>query len=293
MADESLNICSFNMHGFTSGAAMLQDLCISHHIVALQEHWLASDGMNKLNIINDQFVVYGVTGMSETLGRGILHGRPFGGVAFMWHKSLSNQIRVIGSDIEGRCVALQLHCGNRCLIIVNVYFPCYSNSIQYKAQLNQCFGFIEHVLGSNVHTDILILGDTNFQCSLDNSGYSSFIKLMETYNLLSCDNFTGGINTYRNVALNQSSCIDHMFVSVPLHNSVTEGKVIESVFNHSDHKPLSFSLRFLLDRSGRNLAVKNSPRQHYLRWDKANLSDYYGVSRDLLSESRLAQSFAQ
>ena len=32
---------------------------------------------------------------------------------------------------------------------------------------------------SNAHTDILLLSDTNFQCSLTNSGYSSFVKLME------------------------------------------------------------------------------------------------------------------
>ena len=74
--------------------AMIQDLCTSHNIVALQEHWLAPVGMNKLHIelINDRFLVYGISGMSEALERGILHGRPFGVVAFMWHKSLSNQI---------------------------------------------------------------------------------------------------------------------------------------------------------------------------------------------------------
>jgi len=116
---------------------------------------------------------------------------------------------------------------------------------------------------------------------------------MENYNLLSCDHFTGGANTYLNVALGQSSCIDHMFVSSTLHNSVAEVKVIESIFNHSDHKPLSLSVRTLLNKSGRNVDMKSSTRLHYLRWDKANLSDYYGVSRVLLSEIGLVQSFAQ
>ena len=45
---------------------MLQDLCTSHHIVALQEHWLAPAGMNKLNIINNQFNVFGDSGMVES-----------------------------------------------------------------------------------------------------------------------------------------------------------------------------------------------------------------------------------
>ena len=60
----------------------------------------------------------------------------------MWQKSLSNQIKVIGSVIDGRCVAVQLLCGNQCLIL---HFPCHSNSIRYKSLLNQCLGFIEHI----------------------------------------------------------------------------------------------------------------------------------------------------
>lgn len=84
-----------------------------------------------------------------------------------------------------------------------------------------------------------------------------------------------------------------MFVSAPLHNSVAIGKVIESVFNHSDHKPLSLSLRSFLNNRDSNVNVKRGSRQHYLRWDKANLCEYYDVSRELLSEGRLAQSFAQ
>src|SRR5688572_766696 len=105
--------------------------------------------MDKLNLINDQFLVYGVSNISESLAKGTLHGRLYGGEAIMWRKSLSTPIKLL--DLTLKIAVLRF--SYRCRVLANVYFPCYSNSIQNKAQLSQWFGFIEHAQSSNVHTD--------------------------------------------------------------------------------------------------------------------------------------------
>jgi exonuclease III len=120
---QTLDICSFNMRGFTSGAAMLQELLSKHHIAAVQEHWLYNASLSKLSLINEQFVCFGVSGMTESLATGFLRGRPFGGVAFLWNNNLSSRIKVLGSDSDGRSVAISLDCGSRCILLINVYFP--------------------------------------------------------------------------------------------------------------------------------------------------------------------------
>ena len=78
----SLNIASYNLHGFNSGLSMLVELYNSHHIIAIQEHWLSNHNMDKLNTINTIFNVFGVSGMNSMLSSSLLRGTPFGGVAF-------------------------------------------------------------------------------------------------------------------------------------------------------------------------------------------------------------------
>ena len=67
-----INICSYNMHGLNVGLTMLQDLTLSHDIIALQEHWLCDNNMHKLGICNDNFMFHGISSMDECLSAGLL-----------------------------------------------------------------------------------------------------------------------------------------------------------------------------------------------------------------------------
>src|ERR1700743_1948336 len=101
-----LKICSYNMHGFNNGRPLLESLCDTHDIILLQEHWLSSNDLYKLDSVNDKFNCHGVSAMDEKLSSGILVGRPFGGVAILWKNELSNFITIVESDCD-RYVAVQ------------------------------------------------------------------------------------------------------------------------------------------------------------------------------------------
>jgi len=71
---------------------------------------------------------------------------------------------------SGRCLSLTMTLDSGQLVdIVTVYFPCFSSSVEYSAELNECLSFIEDVC-TNGH-NVILLGDMNFECILSNAGF--------------------------------------------------------------------------------------------------------------------------
>ena len=82
-APNILSLCSFNMFGLRNGASILNDLCDSHMVAGIQEHWLREDELDKLALINSDFNFFAAFGMKQAAANAMLKGRPFGGVAFL------------------------------------------------------------------------------------------------------------------------------------------------------------------------------------------------------------------
>ena len=61
---------------------MLKELCTSHDIIAVQEHWLRPDSLNKLGLIDFDFNFHAVSDMTSAVSHGIIRGRPFGVLDF-------------------------------------------------------------------------------------------------------------------------------------------------------------------------------------------------------------------
>ena len=129
--------------------------------------------------------------------------------------------------------------------IMFVYFPCFSNSVEYTTQLDDCISFIEDDL-VNGH-DVLMFGDVNFECQLNNAGYKQCTSVLSSYGMRHCDEFITDISlqpvTYFDDNLNHSSFIDHMFVSDSFRSHVVAAEIYDSGTNLSDHRPLVLCIR--------------------------------------------------
>lgn len=82
---------------------------------------------------------------------------------------------------------------------------------------------------------------------------------------------------------NYYSCIDFVLMS----DVASFYTVIECGSNLSDHLPVivQFTCKVKQDQNGpRRKAVNSEKEQQYLRWDKADLGEYYSVTGDLLQE---------
>jgi len=114
----SLNIATYNLHGLAQGASLLSQLCRSYNIIFVQEHWLPSFSFDKLHSICDDMVCYASSAMDDDVSTGVLHGRPFGGVAIFVKKSVCSGMKLISK--HSRFIIIQI--GDT--VLINVYLPC-------------------------------------------------------------------------------------------------------------------------------------------------------------------------
>ena len=109
----SLKICSCNMFDFNNGVPLLNILCQSYDIILLQEHWLATNDLGKLNNIDSNFTSFSVSAMDSKIESGILTGRPFGGTAILFKSTLLKYITLIETDtVSGRYISVRYHCND-------------------------------------------------------------------------------------------------------------------------------------------------------------------------------------
>ena len=183
-----LNIASFNMRGFSSGAGMLKDLASSYMLIALQEHWLRDEELDRISDICPDFNFKSISAMNEKLTEGIFRGRPFSGLALMWHNSLNPFIKFLASDEFNRVLAFKLSLANHSIILFNVYFPCYADGVQYRNTLSMITGFMECVIDKNTDcSEYIVAGDMNFELTTCNSGYRIFKSFADNFNITDCD----------------------------------------------------------------------------------------------------------
>jgi exonuclease III len=121
------NVVSYNLHGLNSGRSLLYELCNdpNNYIIGVQEHWLTPNNLHVLNNVHPDFCAYGISAMANRLSSGIYLGRPYGGVAFLWRKSINDRIQVASAGVDGRSLCITLRLNDTTLVkLIVVYFPC-------------------------------------------------------------------------------------------------------------------------------------------------------------------------
>ena len=100
--NNSVWIISYNCRGWKSGSNLVSNLLNDCDICMIQEHWLFKEQLHCLNI-SDQFSSIAISGMVSSE---FIAGRPFGGCAIFYRKSLSESISTINSFLSRFCAIL-------------------------------------------------------------------------------------------------------------------------------------------------------------------------------------------
>ena len=114
-----LTIMTYNMHGFNQGNVFLSEACSEGicDVFFIQEHWQTNSNIQRLSNINVNYVMYGEPAMSSETSKGVIFGRPFGGIAVLVKNSLvSHTLCVLQTD---RLVALRING----FLVINMYLP--------------------------------------------------------------------------------------------------------------------------------------------------------------------------
>ena len=269
------------MYDFSNGSALLNSLCDSFDFILLQEHWLLTTDLCKLDCFHKNFTSFSVSAMNDKTENGILVGRPYGGTAILCNNNLLKYISLIEVDQKsGRFVCLRYHNKLIDVIITNVYFPYYKTTSDYTIECCSMIANLEHIINEFPECQHIIAGDWNFSCSNNNPGFDLFKHVIDDYNLICCDNLGKHLNinyTYCHESLSQYSWLDHFFISKDLLNKNTLFDIIDSGANLSDHLPICLSLQFDRDSlTGETHDTTSlTTAKPMMRWDKADLHKYY------------------
>ena len=126
---DTLRIGTFNCEGLHRNKRYLHNLLqsLKLDIMCVQETWLLDCNMDTIGNVHNEYHFVGQSGVSST--DHVLQGPPFGGVAILWHESVSKYIVPIKCHVSSRITGITMDIkGTKCLIIC-VYMPCDTNLV--------------------------------------------------------------------------------------------------------------------------------------------------------------------
>lgn len=156
MLDRNLTCTTFNCKSVVRSADCVRRLCSLSDIVALQETWLLPHDVPYLGNIDKDFAYTGKSAVDTSTG--ILRGRPYGGVALLWRKSVFPAVSVINCTSD-RIACIKIVQENRSLLFFSVYMPtdCAENIIEYT----ECLSEVNSIIESSGVESVFVLGDFN------------------------------------------------------------------------------------------------------------------------------------
>ena len=175
-------------------------------ILCLQELWLHENDLVKLGNINSNYMYTGVFGMSSSQ---ILRGRPYGGTAILFKKSLAQYVTRINCKnkrVSGVKICMN---NNFTCLLLSVYMPCDNHSNVVNQQYVEVIDCIENIFNSVDFNAFIVYGDYNTSFSRANAQtacLSEFITRNNLHNSWTHHNSVADF-TYTNFSLNHMSCI--------------------------------------------------------------------------------------
>ena len=276
-----LRFATYNLHGFRQGSGYLGNLCCNSDVILIQEHWLASFDLHKLDSECDNMVCYSSSAMDNAISQAPLRGRPFGGVAAYVKHELAPCIRlIIAAD---RYIIIRI--GD--VLVVNVYLPCGSDESVQECYM-ECLANIANDISDTEFSHIIIGGDFNLDLSsvhVMKDYLNNFVNNLGT--VFVDDKLDPGSHkfTFRVESTGAVSCIDHFAVSHSLYDSVVRVNIEDSGINLSDHCPVSLDMEMSLSVNVQRPEIKRQQQKQQLsfRWDKADLLHYCALTYENLS----------
>ena len=205
-------------------------------ILALQETWLMPNEFHLLSVLHDNLDSYSLSAMD--ISEGLIVGRPFGGISFIWKMEKSKFITMKTYD-DSRVLGLSLSFDAKSILVLNVYMP--TTSQDGKDEFFQYIGRISSIIAESGKEHISLLGDLN--TSPGSARFGEVLSLCEDYQLRVADVDTLPSASYSHINSGSlsKSWIDHCLVSENLFSSNAACRYQED-FAVSKYCPLIINL---------------------------------------------------
>ncbi|XP_063389871.1 uncharacterized protein LOC134675536 [Cydia fagiglandana] len=225
---------SFNCKSAKRSVDNIRGLCAFADIIGIQETWLLPNDIPFLSTIHEDFA-YTATSAVDT-SAGILRGRPHGGVALLWRKSLFPSASVVECN-NNRICGIQINVGSKRVVIFSVYMP--TDSAENLPIFVECVSTLHAIIEDSEVDAAYLLGDFNahpnepFHNELMNfCGDSQWICADQE--MLGLDS---GTYTYVSDSHGCERWLDHCVVTQAAWSTISKIYVMYNVY-WSDHFPL-------------------------------------------------------
>ena len=268
----TLKVVSYNSTGLGD-----DKVCYIKHLlntqcpdfVFLQETWLLPRTLSRLSCIDNDFMFHSVSGVDDSE---LLLGRPFGGVAIMWHNGWSNYVKRINCKSR-RLSVITIECDNLALLFICVYMPCdvYCH-IRVSDEFLDVLDEIECLVEQMSNHQVVIGGDLNVDLARDNSHSMYFLQWLERCSLKVAWCMSPSPERFTYADLNQASfsCINHWVLSPELTFTGMSADVIHEGINPSKHCPIALKLNLACEPSIPRDQNTDSPSYgSKIEWHKA------------------------
>ncbi len=235
---DKLNISSLNCEGLKRSSDYIKDYLSTHStdILCLQETWLVDQNLCNLGNIHCDYLFHGKSGVDSNVD--IIRGRPYGGVALLYKKSIAKNVTSVSID-NSRLCGIMLHAStNFKILILCVYMPCDNMSNTHTStQYADAIDDIEGALNKCECDAVIITGDLNTSFQRDNAQTRCLNAIIARNNIKVCWDSPKITHdyTYVNHSLGHKSCIDHFLLSCNLFDALVSGGVHYDPTNPSSH----------------------------------------------------------
>ena len=255
---KNFSLCTFNCHGLKSSLQYVLDLCKSHDIIIVNEHWLQHSDFYTISDIfkSNGMSIYLKSSMDPTE---CFRGRPFGGVGFVC-ANLENVSYKLIECVSDRILGLEVIINQTVVLtLLGVYLhvphdDCTSDRTElYVETLCQ----MQHLIDTlKCNVPLVILGDMNtalpavefladrWHCKTPYSKHSALLYDFISYNHMCVADFMFPQSvsyTYKHG--NKCSYIDHILITNYMCEDVIKCDILDhDMDNVSDHLAVSLSL---------------------------------------------------
>lgn len=251
--NQAIKMYSFNCRSVKRSWECVKNLCQTGDVIALQETWLLPHDLALLATVDPDFSFTCKSAVDTSAG--VLRGRPYGGVAILWRKSVLPCVTVLTCNSVRLC-AIKVNIGSSEILVFSVHMP--TDSVESLPEFTECMSEIEAIVETNDCESVFVLGD--FNAHPGELFYRELLTFCTDLNWVCVDIqlLPTDTHTYISDAHGCKRWLDHCVLSQTASSTVISAKVIYDVFL-SDHFPLELTcnLGVLKPKIKRCLSFKN------------------------------------
>jgi len=270
---EIIRLATFNCKNVKISVDEIRELCCQCDIILLQETWLTEQELPILSQISNDFYYKGVSAMDTRTG--LISGRPFGGVAILWRKSLGPAVKPVTYG-DNRLLGLEVMTHQGKLLIINVYLPC--SSVENEDEFLYYLSRIDSIICSSGTSHCAVIGD--FNADLKDSTDVNTLQLFgrklksfcssEGFIISDYEQLPHTSSTYVSLSHGTTSWLDHI-VSTHSMNVIIGDIKVDNKYVTSDHCPLLATI--YLNAAHVDVEEDEYIVQKRIKWDSLNADD--------------------